>query len=98
MEIRVRISEPLANSSRMAVEEAIEEWIGGDGEIVGGGAAVDGSWAHIDLNVSDQVVSEQGLPKLIDQLRDVLQAAGVPASTKMIVFESDDTTYESTVG
>jgi hypothetical protein len=86
------------NCSRHSVEEEIEQWIGDSGEVVGGGAAADGSWAHIDLNISDRTIAERGLPNLVDQLRQVLLAANVPPSTKVVVFESDDISREFLVG
>jgi hypothetical protein len=98
MEIRVRFNDPLVSCSRHTVEVEIEQWIGDSGEIVGSGAAINGKWAHIDLDVCDRVIADRGLPRVIDELRQVLLTARVPPSTKMIVFEDDDVASELVVG
>jgi hypothetical protein len=96
--MRIRFNEPLENCSRHSVEEEVEKWIGDSGEVVGGGVATDGCWAHIDLNVSDDIVAERGMASMIDQLRSVLRAAKVPSSTKIVIFENEDSSREFLLG
>lgn len=98
MDIRVRFTDPLIGCSRQSIEEDVEQWLGESGEIVGGGAATDGSWANIDINVYDQSVAKVGLSNFVTQLRAVLKSAKVPASTTITAFVSDDVTEEFRVG
>jgi len=98
MDIRVRFTDPLVGCSRQSIDEDVEQWLGASGEVVGGGAATDGSWSNIDLNVDGQIVAELGLPNFINQLRGVLQSAKAPASTSITAFVNDDVTEEFRVG
>jgi hypothetical protein len=98
MDIRVRFTDPLVGCSRQSIEEDVEQWLGASGEVVGGGAATDGSWANIDLNVNDQVVAQVGLPTFVNQLRGVLQSAKAPSSTTITAFVGDDVVEEFEVG
>jgi hypothetical protein len=98
MELSIVLTAPLVGCSRQTIEEEIENWLGAAGEIVGGGAATDGSFADIDLVVQDQAISRIGLPAFLEQLRTVLRVANAPSSSRIVAFVSDDTTEESTVG
>lgn len=98
MDIRIRFTDPLIGCSRQSIEEDVEQWLGASGEIVGGGAATDGSWANNDLNISDQIVANVGLSNFVNQLREVLQATKAPASTTITFFVNDDVAEEFKVG
>lgn len=98
MDFSIILTDPLVDCSRQTVEEDLEGWLGRSGEIVGGGAATDGSFADIDFSVKDQFISSMGVPAFLDQVRSVLRAAKVPASTKIIAFVSDNKTEEYSVG
>jgi hypothetical protein len=98
MDFSIVLTAPLVECSRQTIEEEIENWLGTAGEIVGGGAATDGSFADIDLVVQEQAITRTGLPAFLEQLRTVLRTANAPPSTRIIAFVSDDTTEELTVG
>ncbi len=96
MEIRIKFVDPLVGCSRQTVEEQIESWLGSSGELLGGGAATDGSWAHIDFSVEDDVINRVGLQAYFSTLKTILRAARVPPSTKITAF-LDETEKEETV-
>jgi hypothetical protein len=98
MEFRIRFTDPLVGCSRQSIEEEVEQWLGTSGEIVGGGAATNGSWANIDVAVKDQLVLSVGLAGVVNQLRAVLRTAKAPASTKITAFVSDDKMEQFAVG
>ena len=94
MELRVRFTGPLLKCSRSVVEDRIEDWLGSSGEVVGAGVATDGSWAHIDLDIFQDKMSDEGLDTVIAQLQHLLQREQVPDSTKIIVFLENGNTLE----
>jgi len=98
MELRVLFTDPLVGCSRQSVEEELEGWLGTAGEIVGGGAATNGTWANIDLAVDDKHISSLGLSAFVDRMREVLRASRVPPSTKITAFVSDKHMEEFAVG
>src|SRR5262245_29921565 len=98
MDFSIILTGPLVGCSRQTIEEEIENWLGVAGEIVGGGAATDGSFADIDVVVQEQAISGVGITAFLEQLRAVLRAAKAPPSSRILAFVSDDKTEEITVG
>lgn len=50
MEFLIYLNSPRGVSLKWDVEDALEDWLGETGEIVGAGAATDGSWANVTID------------------------------------------------
>jgi hypothetical protein len=70
---------PGLRRDRDEIEDAIEDALGEDGEVTGGGAGDRGS--NIDVVVHDR----QRVALVVPRLRSALRRLGAPAATKLVV-------------
>ena len=92
MEFVIFIDSSDAPEIKWNVEDYLEDWLGEKGEIVGGGAATDGSRSHITIEVFDRGMKQ--MPSFLAQFRLILQSLHVPQNTSIVVEYGNDSFQE----
>jgi hypothetical protein len=69
-----------SGAARDDVEDALDDWLAGRGEVTGAGSGRDSS--SIDLDVTDPALSAA---QALAEVRQVLESLGLPAATRIVV-------------
>jgi hypothetical protein len=86
-EVYISFQSPLRSLSRWEIEEDLEDLIGSRGDISGGGEALDGSAANIDLYLHTE--NKRDTAKIVTEIVDLLRELAVPAGTTLHILQEN---------
>jgi hypothetical protein len=89
MELSIIFKGPLEHCSRFDVEEALEDWLDDKGEVVGGGAATDGSWGHIDVDIES--LTKRNMKGIVQKVRAILKKLKAPSTARIVIVDDENT-------